>query len=45
VDRLTAERIARESLGSELPTEEQLQEIGDRAVEEYDRKWGPTGSR
>jgi hypothetical protein len=45
VDRSTAERIARESLGSELPTEEQLQEIGDRAVEEYDRKWGPTGSR
>jgi hypothetical protein len=44
VDRSTAERIARENLGSELPTEEQLQEIADRAMEEYARKRGPTGS-
>jgi hypothetical protein len=44
VDRATAERIARENLGSELPTEEQLLEIGDRAMEEYARKRGSTGS-
>jgi hypothetical protein len=44
VDRSTAERVARESLGSELPSEERMQEIGDRAAEEYARKWGPTGT-
>jgi hypothetical protein len=44
VDRATAERIARETLGAELPTEEELQAIGDRAAEEYTRKWGPTGT-
>jgi hypothetical protein len=44
VDRSTAERIARETLGAELPTEEELQEIGDRAAAEYTRKWGPTGT-
>jgi len=44
VDRSTAERIARESLGTELPTEEEMQAIGDRAAQEYDRKWGPTGA-
>ncbi|BCB82508.1 hypothetical protein Pflav_089180 [Phytohabitans flavus] len=44
VDRSTAERIARETLGTQLPTEEELQAIGDRAAEEYARKWGPAGS-
>ena len=44
VDRATAERIALESLGAALPTEEELQAIGDRAAEEYNRKWGPTGT-
>ena len=44
VDRSTAERIARESLGADLPTEEELQAIGDRAAEMYTRKWGPTGT-
>jgi hypothetical protein len=42
VDRSTAERIARENLASELPTEEQLLEIGDRAAAENTRKWGRT---
>lgn len=44
VDRSTAERIARETLGADLPSEEELQAIGDRAAEEYARKWGPTGT-
>ncbi len=42
VERSTAERIARESLGAELPSETELQAIGDRAAQEYTRKWGPT---
>ncbi len=44
VDRSTAERIARVSLGTELPTEEELQAIGHRAAEMYARKWGPKGT-
>jgi hypothetical protein len=44
VDRTTAERIARETLGAELPSEEELLAIGERAATEYNRKWGPTGT-
>jgi hypothetical protein len=39
VDRPTAERIAQD-LGKTLPSEEEMQRIGDRAAEEYERRWG-----
>ena len=34
VDRATAERIARENLGADLPSEEELSRIGERAAQE-----------
>ena len=43
VDRSEAERIAR-GLGTTLPTEAEMQRIGDLAAEEYARKWGPPRS-
>lgn len=37
VDRATAEQIARENLGAELPSEEELDRIGERAAQERRR--------
>jgi hypothetical protein len=37
VDRPTAERIARESLGVELPTEEEMQRIGEGPTMTFQR--------
>ena len=40
VDRATAERVARETLGTKLPAEEELREIISEG-ERLDQPWGP----
>jgi hypothetical protein len=39
VDRATAERIARENLGAELPSEEELYRIADEEIQQRRRRW------